>query len=211
LLPRGRFAIAEEVVGGPESDVVTLKTDDDSSFQEGHSNVALAEPLVKPQTSFVMKADVDRYVAKVNRIRIEHDLGEVVAVIKLVSPGNKISGHAIRQFVEKSIDLILQKINLLVIDPFPPGPRDPQGIHDLIWEELTGQTFELPPDRSLTMVAYQVSPIKTAYVEPICIGTALPVMPVFLQDDYYVNLPLEETYAETWNVLPGELRAPLEP
>ena len=35
-------------------------------------------------------------------------------------------------------------------------------------------------------------------------------MQLFLQGDVYVNLPLEETYAETWNVLPKELRRLVE-
>jgi hypothetical protein len=36
--------------------------------------------------------------------------------------------------VSKASDLILQGINLLVIDLFPPSQRDPQGIHKGIWD-----------------------------------------------------------------------------
>jgi len=36
--------------------------------------------------------------------------------------------------------LIRQGIHLLVIDLFPPGQRDPQGLHKAIWDEfLEGQ------------------------------------------------------------------------
>jgi hypothetical protein len=34
-----------------------------------------------------------------------------------------------------------------------------------------------------------------AYVEPISIGTQLPDMPLFLEQDWYVNVPLEEMLA----------------
>ncbi len=60
---------------------------------------------------------------------VRHSLGKVVAVIELVSPGNKDTRHALRSFVGKSVDLLYDGINLLIIDPFPPGQRDPQGIH----------------------------------------------------------------------------------
>ena len=50
----------------------------------------------------------------------------------------------------------------------------------------------------------------TAYVEPIAIGSALPTMPLFLNGEFYVNVPLEKTYSDTWNVLPKELRQLVE-
>lgn len=56
------------------------------------------------------------------------------------------------------------------------------------------------------MVSSQTAPIKTAYVEPIAMGTPLPEMPLFLKDNFYINVLLESTYMETWNVLPQALR-----
>jgi hypothetical protein len=37
-------------------------------------------------------------------------------------------------------------------------------------------------------------------------GAPLPDMPLFLKDNFYINVPLESTYTETWNVLPQALR-----
>ncbi|MBI3467898.1 MAG: DUF4058 domain-containing protein, partial [Planctomycetes bacterium] len=107
--------------------------------------------------------------------------------------------------------LIQQQVNLLIIDPFPPGPHDPQGVHKAIGDEFSDEPFELPPDKPLTLAAYQVEPIKTSYVEPIAVGDRLPDMPLFLYDEHYINVPLEETYQATRNVLPAELRQLLEP
>jgi len=206
ILPEGCFAMAEQVIGGPEPDVVTLKSADGlPPASGGVRGMALAEPKAKPATSVVMTADVDRYARKANRIVVRHELGQVLAIIELVSPGNKDSMHAIRSLVEKLAQLLFDGINLLVVDPLPPTPRDPQGTHALIWNEVTDQPFELPADRPLTIAAYQAEPIKTAWVEPIAVGSPLPVMPLFLQGDFYVDLPLEASYQETWNALPAEL------
>ncbi len=207
LLPKGLIAMAEQVVGGPELDVVTLQHSD---FQFADSSAGgtavMTEVMAQPQTAFILPLEIERYANKANRVVIRHALGRVVAVIELVSPGNKDTRHAIRAFVEKAVDLLFDSINLLVIDPFPPGPRDPQGIHQAIWGEFTDQAFELPQDRPLTIASYQVAPIKTAYVEPIAVGLPLPDMPLFLKEQFYINLPLEATYMETWNVLPQVLR-----
>lgn len=205
VLPQGFFAMAEQVVGGPEPDVVTLQTE--IPFKYGSdAGVALAVEQPKPRTTFVLLAPEERFARKANHVSIRHELGEVVAVIELVSPGNKDSRHSLRSFIDKTVELLYHGVNLLVVDPFPPGTRDPQGIHGAIWEEVTDQPFALPPGRDRTIAAYQAAPIKTAYVEPIAVGDPLPRMPVFLQNEYYVELPLEETYQTTWDVLPNELK-----
>ncbi|MFM7926820.1 MAG: hypothetical protein ACKO9Q_03825, partial [Pirellula sp.] len=121
-------------------------------------------------------------------------------------PGNKNSISAIRSMVDKLVDLFYDGINLLVVDPFPPGPRDPNGIHALIWEQVNDEPFLLPPDRPLTCASYQASPTKTAWIEPISVGMELPVMPLFLKGQAYINLPLETSYQETWGFLPKELQ-----
>jgi hypothetical protein len=212
LLPPGYFAMAEQIVGQPETDVVTLQTGR-AAGSRGASNGGVAVATVRPKTRFVMTvpSEQERYARKTNRIAIRHELGRVVSVIELVSPGNKDRQHSLRAFVEKAIDLIRQQVNLLIIDPFPPGPHDPQGIHAAIWDGFADEPFELPADKPLTLAAYQAAPDKTAYVEPIAVGDDLPEMPLFLEEDRGIILPLEDTYQATWNVLPVELRQLLEP
>lgn len=205
ILPPGCFAMAEQVIGGPEPDVVTLHRIEPKSNQARNSTL-VAETPVRPKTSLVMVADEDPYIRKANHIAVRHELGHVLAIIELVSPGNKNSMHAIRSLTDKLVQLLFDGVNLLVIDPLPPGPRDPQGLHGLIWSELSDQPFQLPADGCRTVVSYQAAPTKTAWLELMAIGAPLPTMPLFLQQDYYVNLPLEASYSETWSVLPAELR-----
>ena len=206
LLPKGMIAMAEQIIGRPEPDVVTLQQSDIMFSANGGNAATMTEAPPQPKTQFVIPVEVERYAAKANRVVVRHSLGKVVAVVELVSPGNKDSRHALRSFVEKTVELLYDKINLLIIDPFPPGPRDPQGIHKAIWDEITDEPFELPDDRKLTLAAYQAAPITTAYVEPFAIGELIPDMPLFLHNDYYINVPLEATYRDTWNVLPQLLR-----
>lgn len=205
ILPAGCFAMAEQVIGGPEPDVVVLKLDAGKSVEIGQA-IMLAEPSTQPSTSVVMRADADRYVQKANRIVVRHAAGHVLAIIELISPGNKSSIHAIRSMVDKLVELFYQGVNLLIVDPFPPGPRDPQGIHSLIWQQVNDEPFELPAGRPLTIASYQSGPTKTAWVEPISVGDPLPTMPLFLQGECYVNLPLETSYQETWDGLPEVLK-----
>lgn len=204
LLPAGFFAMAEQIVGGPEADVLTLQARGQPEPDVG--GVAVAPP--RPRATFVFPAgkENERYARKARRIAVHHTLGHVVAIIEIVSPGNKESKHGLRAFVDKAVELIRQGVNLLIVDLFPPGPRDPQGLHQAIWDEFTNQPFEPPPKQPLTVASYQAGPTRTAYVEPLAIGACLPEMPLFLHDEHYVNVPLEETYQATWDALPAELR-----
>src|SRR5262249_5284976 len=105
------------------------------------------------QIRLIRRKEADIYARKANRITVRRRHGDVVAVIEIVSPGNKASRNELRAFVEKTSDLIRQDVHLLVIDLFPPSKRDPQGIHKAIWDEFVEEDFELPPDRPLTLAA----------------------------------------------------------
>jgi hypothetical protein len=134
-----------------------------------------------------------------------------VAVVEIVSPGNKASTSELRAFVEKTADLIQQGVNVLVIDLFPPTKRDPQGLHKAIWDVFEDEDFTLPPDKPLTLVSYDAGPVNTAYIEPVAVGDVLPDMPLFLKPEFYVPVLLEATYQTTWSVFPTALKPLLEP
>jgi hypothetical protein len=205
-LPNGYYTLLEQHAAGVIPNVVTLERGPNSRAHPGSTcGIAVAE--APPMTRFMTEAsDEEIYAAKADRIAVYSPLGDVVAVIELVSPGNKNSKHAIRSFVEKALDLLLRGINLLIIDLFPPGRRDPQGIHKVIWDEMQEEEFELPSDKPLTMVAYSAGIPKKAYVEPVAVGDALRDMPVFLDPATYILAPLESTYLSTWESCPEQLR-----
>jgi hypothetical protein len=207
-LPADYFALPEQVIG-PVPDVLTLQVTPAGDNPSGPSP-ALAVATDPPRTRHVRRNEVDTYARKANRVAVRHRHGHVVAVIEIVSPGNKASRNEFRSFVQKSADLIRQNVHLLVIDLFPPGPRDPQGIHKAIWDEFLEEDFSLSPDKQLTLASYDAGPPRVAYVEPVGVGDVLPNMPLFLEPELYVWAPLEATYAATWQVFPAQLKGLLE-
>jgi hypothetical protein len=207
-LPPGYFALPEQRVGGPEPDVLTLERPGPAPAANGNGGVAVQ--TTPPRTRFVMESDRSNYARRANHLAIRHDEGEVVAVIEIVSPGNKDSRHAIQSFVTKALEYLEAGVHLLIVDPFPPTRRDPQGIHGAIWGEFEDAPFELPSDKQLTCVSYMAGGKTVAFVEPLAVGDSLPNMPLYLTPSRYVWCPLEPTYQTTWAVFPPVLKEQLE-
>jgi hypothetical protein len=206
LLPAGYFAMVEQKAGGPEPDVITLELTPPAGSPPG----GVAVDLHPPKARIVTRAENAGYARKANRVTVRHPDGDVVAVLEVVSPGNKDSRHAIRAFARKAVELLQAGVHLLIVDLFPPGRRDPQGIHKVIWDRLRDEPFTLPSDKRLTVVAYAADNETIAYVEPVAVGDPLPDMPVFLTADRYVPCPLEATYQTAWEQFPAPLKGPLE-
>ncbi len=211
LLPPGFVALTDQRVSGPIPDVLTLNRNP-SPAGKPVANGGLAVAPGPPTARFVIEHEEDTYARRANRIKIQHRHGKVVAVLEVISPGNKNSQNALRAFVRKTADLIWQGIHVLVVDLFPPSDRDPQGIHKLLWDEFGELPFELPPDKPLTVAAYRATPTKVAYVEPVAVGDDLPGLPIFLTDDEdYIPAPLEATYRASWAAFPADFKGLLEP
>lgn len=203
-LPKGYFALVEQSAIGLFPDVLTLERRGGQVDLGGGGATAVAES--PPMTRFVSHAVNQGYAAKANRIVVRSGDRRVISVIEVVSPGNKSARHAIRSFINKSVELLLSGVNLLVIDLFPPSARDPEGIHPLIWTEIKEEAFKLPEDKPLTLASYVGVPSPSAYVEPIAVGDTLPDVPLFLDALTYVSTPLESTYQATWLRCPDEFR-----
>jgi hypothetical protein len=204
-LTKGLSALVEQRAGTVEPDVLAIESRGRTTPSAG--GVAVMDP---PMTSIVPRTDRQIYAGKANRIVIRHHLGRIVAVIEIVSPGNKDSRSALRDFVEKSLEFLRAGIHLLVIDVFPPSPRDPFGIHKVIWDEILEEDFEFPPGKDRILVSYAATRDVAAFIEPVAVGDELPDMPAFLTHELHAQVPLEPTYQATWNAQPEELRKAVE-
>ncbi|MBA4192048.1 MAG: DUF4058 domain-containing protein, partial [Planctomycetaceae bacterium] len=164
VLPAGYFALIDQRAIGMVPDVLTLTTSPSSRPSGPSGGVAVADcpPMVRHVSC---DSDSDVYAKRANRVAVRNNFGEAVALIELVSPGNKDTKHSIRAFIEKATEFIANRVNLLVVDLFPSTPRDPQGIHKAIWDQFHEEAFELPPDKQLTLASYAAGDTKTAYVE----------------------------------------------
>ena len=204
LLPGDYYALAEQIAGGPGPDVLTLQSREGQAgpTEEPPGGILLA--TTPPKVKFRARAEPDVYAAKARSVVIRHSSNHrIVAILEVVSPGNKSTRHAIRAFLDKAVQILRSGIHLVVVDLFPPGPRDPQSIHKLIWDEFIDNDFALPSSQSLTLAAYIGGPFPEAFVEPVEIGEPLVDVPLFLTPEVYVSGPLEATYQSAMEAVPA--------
>jgi len=213
LLPEDYYAMAEQQSGPFGPDVLTLQSH--HFFAESTSSSSQDQPssdgnvlLAPPQVELTAEADLEYYRRKQNMVAVRHVSGdEIIAVVEIISRGNKSSGIAIRSLIDKAAELLTNGIHLMLVDLQAPTQRDPSGIHALLWNEMTAQTYE-KPDRPLTLAAYEASPIGAtrAYVKPVNVGDSMPDMPLFLRPGAHVPLPLQATYDRAFDAVPRRWR-----
>lgn len=225
LLPPHYYALAEQQAGAFGPDVLTLQgssddepdenaagTDDDDGPSGppngGDGNLLVAEPKIAPTAV----TDTEFYRRKKSHVAVRHVSDDrVVAVVEIVSPGNKSGKAAMSKFLEKASDLLLEDdVHLLVLDLFPPSPRDPQGLHAAIWDYIAGESYVPPSGKPLTLAAYESGLSIRAFVRSVAVGDALPEMPLFLKYNGCVQVPLQATYDAAFAAVPRRWRRVLE-
>ena len=212
LLPAGFSALVEQHAAGPIPDVLAVQRRSRDTPGAPSRGGLQTTPL---KTRHVFRTKEDILAARGNRVVIRHRLGEVVCVIDVVSPGNKGSRAAFRSFLQKTVEFLQNGVNLLVIDLFPPTPRDPYGIHRAFWDEFEEQPFELPVDKPLTLASYVAPDLLVvssaiAFVEQAGVSDVLPDMPAYLDRTGHVPVPLEATYQVAWANCPADMRELVE-
>jgi hypothetical protein len=210
LLPKSLYALPEQVAAGFGRDVLTLQDQSESGEPHGGgtSTLARTKPAAKQTATRIGGISPRRK----SLVAVRHVTGDrVVAMIEIVSPGNKTTAHAFRSFVQKAGELLEQRVHLLLIDPIPPGPRDPNGIHAAIWEEIAGEQYTLPQGTPITLVAYEVGYDINAYIETIAVGDPLPDMPLFIEPGGHILVPLEKTYQAAWETVPARWQRVIAP
>ncbi len=194
ILPAEYYALPEQQAAGFGRDVLTLQlpTNGSPGPESGGGTATKAKPITRFTAEI---SDSEFYRRKKSSIAIRHVSDDrFVALLEIISPGNKSSRAAFQALLTKAREFLEQRIHLLIVDPFPPTRRDPNGIHAAIWEEMQDEPFELPSDKPLTLVAYECGTGTRAYIEPIAVGDSLPAMPLFIEPENYVLVPLEPTY-----------------
>ena len=207
-LPKGVDALVEQRSGPHETDVLAIERRPKPSPDQLNGGVAVKQ---RPAARIVRRTAKNFYAGRANRIVVRHHLGRIIAVIEIVSPGNKDSRAALRDFVEKAVGFLQEGVHVLIVDLFPPTPRDPSGIHKVIWDEWgEEEDFLFPPGKDRIVASYEAGPERFAYVEPVAVGDPLPEMALFLAAGLHVPVPLESTYQATWDASPEGLRTAVE-
>jgi len=214
LLPEGFYALAEQHAGRTITDVLTLHAS--PGYVEplplvpttGGTAVAEAPPRVRRRESLELGMRARR-----RSLAIRHVSGHrLVALLEIVSPANKDRKQSVEDFAAKAADALDVGVHLVVVDLFPPGPFDPQGMHGAIRQRLAGsdEVYSMPAGEPLTLASYVAGPTVDIYVEQLAFGSLLPEMPLFLNSERYVSLPLESTYAAAYQGMPAFWRDVLE-
>jgi hypothetical protein len=220
ILPPEYYILAEQRALGFGPDILAMGRGEtrpangqsNGSGAGGGSSGGVKLAAAPPQTRYALSRPTGfKQKSLVVRL-VEND--RIVAVVEIVSPGNKSSHHAFQSFVGKAKEFLSAGVHLLVIDLFPPTQRDPDGLHEAIWGADSEPVVRLTPPTLLTVASYVGGVEERAYVEPLAVGDRLPVMPLFLEPDFYVRALLEDTYTSAFQAVPqpwsGILSAPAE-
>jgi Protein of unknown function (DUF4058) len=189
VLPEGYYALAEQHAGRFIPDILAL-------------HVSPATQGVAPSARTLRRTLAIRHVSG-------HRL---VALIEVVSPANKDRRDHVVEFADKVASALDMDIHVLLIDLFSPGSHDEHGMNGAILDLLddADEPRDPPADEPLALVSYVAGPQVEAYVEPLAVGQVLPEMPLFLQVDRYINLPLEPAYQAAFQGAPLYWREVLE-
>ena len=110
VLPKGFSALVEQRNGPWESDVLTVESRSHSKLPNDANGVN-TQTLARPAARIIRTSKLDHYSRRANRIVVKHHLGRTVAVIEIISPGNKHSKSAIHEFVEKTVEYLRGGVN----------------------------------------------------------------------------------------------------
>ncbi len=214
LLPDGFYALAEQHTRDRIPDVLTLRAPDlDSAPHPTPRDRGVALADAPPRVSRKLVADfVFDYHTRRRTLTIRHVSDHrIVALLEILSPGNKNRASSVDDFVEKIDSALERGIHVLVADLFPPGKHNPQGIHGSIWKRYGAEDYVVPSGQPLTLVSYRAEGVGVeAYVEHLAVGDSLTDMPMFLNSDFYINIPLELTYQAAYRGVPAYWREVLE-
>jgi Protein of unknown function (DUF4058) len=213
ILPRDYYAMAEQVARPVVPDVLTLQSRNRSQDPRSDEPIggATAVAIAPPRVRMSNRMEPLPFTRRQRTLVVRHASDDrIVALIEILSAGNKSSDKEFQAFVTKAVTFLERGRHLLLIDLHPRTSRDPNGIYPVIWAEAGGEPDAVPVDKPLTLVSLDAGPPLSAYVEPVAIGDPLIDMPLFLAPDWYVSVPLEATYQAAYRGEPRQIREVLD-
>ncbi|WP_179131500.1 DUF4058 family protein [Candidatus Entotheonella palauensis] len=195
VLPPGFQARPTELIVGIEPDLLLLQATDQSASDR---QISLQTALGEATTTAILPPPAELPMVG---IYSAYDTHRLVAVIELVSPGNKDRPEAVQHFVEKILFLLQEGIHVMVIDVIRL-PR--QSIRRPILKRL-GLNDEID-SHQVWVSSYCSLPdgepqphLKVReWAQTVGANASLPDLPLFLHtDQQWVMVDLESTYQAT--------------
>lgn len=200
VLPRRYFTEVQIHLGSQiEADVAEFERPTEPAEEEGNGaagGVAL-QTWAPPAATMVMPAvfpdDIEVHV------RDERDDARLVAVVELVSPGNKDRLDSRRVFAAKSAVYLQRGIGLLVLDIVTNRQAN---LHNELVDILNlSEPFRMPAEVALYAVSY--GPMRRqeknhidVWMANLAVGSALPLLPLPIRGYRFVPVDLEASYSE---------------
>lgn len=208
ILPAG-FAAAPNVHLGRafEVDVSAFEEDERDAGKRTVASVSetqltgdvMLEPTLTLETDL---SDLDEYEVRVYDARRGRQL---VAAIELVSPGNKDRPESRRAFVAKVAALLQKDVCVSIVDVVTIRQGN---LYAELLEWIGGRDTQLgaaPPSLYAVTIRSRKRPDRRSLLEmwfyPMELGETLPTLPLWLDVDLRVLLPLEPGYEETCRLL----------
>lgn len=196
LLPPGFQARPTELLVGIEPDVLLLQ---DADRAESDSPSASPSTLGQATSTSVLPLPAELPMVG---IYSAYDTTRLVAVIELVSPGNKDRPEAVQGFVEKVVFLLQEGVHVMVVDiiRLPRlamrrailkrlGLTDAQTVSQGAWVASYCALPESDPHPHLQI---------REWAHMVEVNAPLPELPLFLRKDQnWVMVDLERTYQAT--------------
>lgn len=207
ILPAGYIAAPGAHLGRLfEIDVSAYEVDESPeagpATSVGEGGVATAAP---PQPTLTLETDLseqDEFEVRVYDVERGRQL---VAAIELVSPSNKDRPDNRRAFVAKVAALLQKDVSVSIVDLVTI--RQFNLYADLL-EFIGGTDPQLgrtPPHLYAVTIRSRKRPQKRSLLDawyyPMTLGQSLPTLPIWLNADRNVLLPLEPSYQETCRLL----------
>ncbi len=194
VLPEGFYAIPEVPLGNTvEIDVATLEEIGNGvAVGAGPATAVWAPP--RPR----LTAPVDFTRVHGVEVHVFQDDGgpRLRAAIELVSPSNKDRPRSRQTFAAKCVGYLEHGVAVVVIDTVT---RRSGNLHDEIVRTLEAPALAWGSPTPLYAVAYRTAPRKAetlveVWPEPLAVGQDLPALPLWIDEDLCLPLPLQASY-----------------
>ena len=206
ILPAGFRAAPKVHLGSSfEVDVSTYGLDTRQPYESASSAEGVAATRASPAPTLTIEADLaeqDEYEVRI----YDAERGRLlVAAIEIVSPSNKDRPDTRDIFVGKVASLLQQGVCVALVDLV--SVREANLYAELLRLLGRGDPALGPNPPNLYAVTLRVRKrpsgrsLLDAWFYPMTIGQALPTLPIWLNSELRVSLPLEPSYEETCRVL----------
>lgn len=204
-LPPGYFAEPRVHSGrSVEIDVVTFEHVGEMEAVAGERNgLGVATAVwAPPLPTLTVATDLPTQDVYEVQVFDERRHCRLVAAVEIVSPANKDRPESRRAFVTKCAGLLRERVSVVIVDLVTTRTQNLYA--ELL--EMLGRADPVAGSEPLYATACRVTKsgdgwLLEAWARTLTLGQPLPMMPLWLADDFAVPLELEKSYEESCGIL----------